>query len=181
MVNQRRRRVRPHRKPLVEGLRKRPYGTQGINWKDIILKIFIGVVAIINIILVISTFRQCSQTPEEEIVISEEKIIPPPLRPIQIEVLNGCGVSGIAAKFTDFLRSLDFDVVKTDNYESFNVLKTVVVDRRGNRNNMLKIAEALGLSDERILEEVNEAYLVDAVVILGKDFRQLKSWQGIED
>jgi len=174
MVNQRRRRVRPHRKPPIEGLRKRPYGTQGTNWKDLILKLFIGFVAIINIILVISTMRQCSQSPEEKIIILEEKEEPP--RPIQIEVLNGCGVAGIAAKFTDYLRSLDFDVVKTDNYESFNVLKTVVVDRRGNRQNTMKIADALGFTEERILEEVNEAYLIDAVVILGKDFRQLKSW-----
>jgi len=176
---QRTRRVRPLKKASVQGMRKRPHRNQDVDLKDVLLKLFIGIVALVNIALVISTIRQCSQSPEEEIVIFEEKIEEP--RPIQIEVLNGCGVTGVAAKFTDYLRGLDFDVVKTDNYESFNVLKTVIVDRRGNRQNMMKLAEALKLPEARILEEVNEAYLIDAVVILGKDFRQLQSWQDLEN
>ena len=32
---------------------------------------------------------------------------------IQVEVLNGCGVEGVAAKFTDYLRQNNFDVVHT--------------------------------------------------------------------
>jgi hypothetical protein len=38
---------------------------------------------------------------------------------IQVEVLNGCGVTGVADRFTDFLRSEKFDVVKTDNYVTY--------------------------------------------------------------
>ena len=97
--------------------------------------------------------------------------------PLQIEVLNGCGVTGVASQFTDYLRSKGFDVVRIENYESFNVLKTVVIDRRGIIKNGVKIAKALGLNEGRVLQEVNEAYLIDASVILGKDYRQLTSWQ----
>jgi hypothetical protein len=95
--------------------------------------------------------------------------------------LNGCGVSGVANKFTDHLRANGFDVVKTDNYESFNVLRTVVIDRRGNMENATRVAESMGLSEERVLQEVHEAYLIDATVILGKDFRQLAVWRLMEN
>ncbi len=100
--------------------------------------------------------------------------------PLQIEVLNGCGVSGIAAEFTEYLRQQGFDVVKTDNYESFNILETVIIDRRGRTEKIKKIAKSLGLNNSRILKEVNEAYLIDATVILGKDYRQISSWNKME-
>lgn len=100
--------------------------------------------------------------------------------PLQIEVLNGCGVSGIAAEFTEYLRQEGFDVVKTDNYESFNVLETVIIDRRGRTARIKEISKSLGLEESRILKEINEAYLIDATVILGKDYRQIPSWNKME-
>jgi len=117
--------------------------------------------------------RHCSQPPVEE------KLVVEPPRPLQIEILNGCGVSGIAAQFTDYFRARGFDVIRTENYETFNVLETVVIDRRDNRENSLRIAEALGLDESRILIEVNETIFFDATIILGKDFRQLESWRYI--
>ena len=36
---------------------------------------------------------------------------------IQIEVLNGCGIAGIANRFTGVLRSNGFDVVETGNFD----------------------------------------------------------------
>jgi hypothetical protein len=40
---------------------------------------------------------------------------------IQVSVLNGCGVSGIADKFTAALRKSGFDVVKTGNFNNYNL------------------------------------------------------------
>lgn len=176
MAPQRRRRVRPLRKLSTQPQpRRRPRKTK-IDWKDGVIKFFIGLVLLVDLVLVFFVIRQCSKP----VVVGEEERIPEETRPLQIEVLNGCGVSGVAAKFTDYLRTKGFDVVKTENYESFNVLKTVVIDRRGNLKNGVRIAEALGLGEGRVLQEVNEAYLIDATVILGKDFRQLDSWQTME-
>ena len=40
---------------------------------------------------------------------------------IQMEVLNGCGVDGVAQKFTDYLRKDNFDVVNVSNYILNNI------------------------------------------------------------
>ncbi len=172
-----RRRVRPLRKPATPVKRKRRPQKQQIDLRETFTKFLIGLVLVVDLVLVFFIIRQCSKPVhiEEGITVREET------RVLQIEILNGCGVSGIANQFTDFLRAKGFDVVKTDNYESFNVLKTVVIDRRGNKKNSVRIAEALGFGEERVLQEVNEAYLIDATVILGKDYRQLESWQSMEN
>jgi len=153
-----------------------------ISWKDGLIKSLIILFLLFDLVLVFYIVKQCSKpkgVPEKSVVSEESKIL-------QIEVLNGCGVPGIANQFTDYLRMKGFDVVKTANYEeelnvpNFNVLTTVVIDRRGRLENGIRIAEALGLGRERVLQEVNEAYLIDASVILGKDYAQLESWQRME-
>src|SRR5258708_6544356 len=45
----------------------------------------------------------------------EQPRIPP--RTIQLDVLNGCGARGVAARFTSFLRTAGFDVVEMKNYK----------------------------------------------------------------
>ena len=40
---------------------------------------------------------------------------------IQVEVLNGCGVSGIANAYTSVLRKNGFDVVEPGNFEHFDI------------------------------------------------------------
>jgi LytR cell envelope-related transcriptional attenuator len=111
---------------------------------------------------------------------------PPPRRSVapsdvlRIEVLNGCGVPRIADRFTDYLRKRGFDVVRSGNYDAFGVTKTLVIDRKGDLSNAVRVAKALGLSRERALQEPNDAFTVDATVIVGQDFRQLSSWKKME-
>jgi hypothetical protein len=174
MVTQRRRRVRPLPKPAYQPYRKKRSPKGKTNWKSGLMKLLITLFILIDLVLIVFIIRQCSEPPVEEIVIEEEPKI------LQIEVLNGCGVSGIAAKYTDYLRQEGFDVVKTENYETFNVLKTVVIDRKGSIQNGLRITSSLGLEEDRVLQEINEAYLIDATVILGKDYRQLGPWSKME-
>jgi hypothetical protein len=174
MATQRRRRVRPLPKPAYQPYRRKHLPKGERNWKNGLMKLLIALFILIDLILIVSIIRQCSKPPMEEIVVEEEPKI------LQIEVLNGCGVSGIAAKYTDYLRMEGFDVVRTENYETFNVLKTVVIDRRGRIQNGLRIASALGLGEDRVLQETNEAYLIDATIILGKDYRHLTPWAKME-
>ena len=178
MTSQRKRRVRPLQKPSTQQpYRRRKPRKVPVDWKNGLTKFLVVLLLVIDIVLVFFIVRQCSKPP---VVVKKKPVREEKVRILQVEVLNGCGVSGVAAKFTDYLRAKGFDVVKTDNYESFNVLKTVVIDRRGSLKNGDRIAEALGLGKERVLQEVNEAYLIDATVILGRDFRQLKCWQIME-
>ncbi len=150
-----------------------------INWGRAAFQSLIGLVLLVDLVLLFFVVKRCTEpriTTEKPVVQQEE-----PNRILQIEVLNGCGVNGLAARFTDFLRQAGFDVIKTDNYESHNVDKTLIIDRRGNVKNALKIADALGLDRQRVLQEINAAYQIDATVILGRDFRTLGAWKNMEN
>ncbi len=96
---------------------------------------------------------------------------------IQVEVLNGCGVEGIADKFTEFLRSNHFDVVQMGNYISYDVEKTIVIDRTGNLSNAYKVADLLGIDRKNVIQQINENYFLDVSIIVGKDFYNLKPYQ----
>jgi hypothetical protein len=93
---------------------------------------------------------------------------------IQIEVLNGCGVDGIAAKFTDYLRQRDFDVVQVGNYTSSNIEESMIIDRIGNKANAEKLAETLGLNKQNIIQQLNKDYFLDLTLIIGKDYNKLE-------
>lgn len=94
---------------------------------------------------------------------------------IQLEVLNGCGVSGAAEKITDFLRSNRVDVVQMKNYISFDIEKSLVIDRTGNKLNAEKIADILGIDRKNIVQQISNDYFLDVSLVIGKDYNQLKS------
>lgn len=95
---------------------------------------------------------------------------------IHVEVMNGCGVTGLGDKLTDYLRNQNFDVIQTGNYYSFDIEKTLVIDRTGNIKNAELVASALGLTDEYVIQQVNKNYFLDVSVIIGKNFNQLKPY-----
>ena len=89
---------------------------------------------------------------------------------IQVEVLNGCGVSGIADLFTDYLRDHHIDVVNIANYNQFNIDETMVIDRIGNKANADKVAEILGVPKGHEITQINDDYFVDVTVVIGRDY-----------
>lgn len=89
---------------------------------------------------------------------------------IQVEILNGCGVSGVADRFTDYLRGNDVDVVKTGNYIKFDVEETIVIDRIGNKANALHVAEILNMNEGNAITQINNDYFVDVTIIIGRDY-----------
>ncbi len=96
-------------------------------------------------------------------------------KPVQLEVLNGCGVNGIAEKFTDYLRAGNFDVVNIGNYRSFDVDYSLLIDRTGKIENAFEIASALGIEKNNIIQQVNKEYFLDVTLVIGKDYKQLKN------
>ena len=92
---------------------------------------------------------------------------------IQVEVLNGCGVSGVADTLTDFLRNHNFDVVQIGNYISYDVEKSIVIDRTGNMVNAFKVADTLGINHKNVIQQMNNNYFLDVSLIIGKDFENL--------
>lgn len=94
-------------------------------------------------------------------------------RIIQIEVLNGCGVAGLANQFTGKLRRNGFDVVETGNFENFDMAKTYILARSRPTENAKRVAEALGLPEDRVIQEVSSDYYLDATVVIGADYNNI--------
>jgi hypothetical protein len=92
---------------------------------------------------------------------------------IQVEVLNGCGVVDIADKFTDRLRKRNFDVVNTANYRSFEIDKSIIIDRAGRLGNAKYLADVIGLDRRRVIQQKNKNYFLDVTLIVGKDYKIL--------
>jgi hypothetical protein len=88
-------------------------------------------------------------------------------------VLNGCGVSGVADKLTDYLRANKIDVVNLGNYRSFEIEKSIIICRNDKSKNAELIASLVGLDQNSIIQQTNPDYLLDVTFILGKDYRNL--------
>ena len=135
------------------------------------LNILIFTLAILIVYMIYSFFIKISDR-EPRFIDSEEALVPSEI--IQLEVLNGCGMEGVADRFTDFLRNQNFDVVKTGNYIHYDVEETLVIDRIGNLANAKKTAEVLGIDSKNVLQQLNDDYFLDVSVIIGKDYFKLK-------
>ena len=92
---------------------------------------------------------------------------------IQVNVLNGCGVSGVGQRMTSVLRSEGYDVVEMGNYKTFDVKESMVIDRSGNSEVASAIASRLGISEKNVLQQISSEYFVTASVVIGKDFKNL--------
>jgi hypothetical protein len=109
--------------------------------------------------------------PKPELV---AKTGPDSIRRIRIEVLNGCGVSGVAEKVGRYLREAGFDVMTWKNADSFNYPETMVIDRTGNLENARRVANAMGLRTH-IQQIVHDPYRIEQVaVIIGRDYDSLR-------
>ena len=93
---------------------------------------------------------------------------------IQLEILNGAGVDGLAGEMRQYLQDLGFDVVEVDNYTGSPVQETVILDRVGNPDAGEQVALALGISADRVREERKPTWFLDASIIIGPDFRRIK-------
>lgn len=93
---------------------------------------------------------------------------------IKIEVLNGCGVSGLARTVATRLRSLGFDVMTVQNANSFGYPESIVIDRVGSPTEADHVAQALGIPN-RIQQIIPDPFRIEGVtVIIGRDYRRMR-------
>lgn len=100
-----------------------------------------------------------------------------PILDIKVEVLNGCGEKGLAAKISDFLRIEHIDVVRSENADNFDYERTILIQRSDNLFNLKTTAKALNfdINDEaRVIIRPSSTADVDLTLILGKDYRSVK-------
>lgn len=138
--------------------------------KNLILNISILILILINTVLAYKTFEAASLKFGNS---KDDLLIDSTQARIQVEVLNGCGVSGIADKLTDYLRVNKVDVVNLGNYRSFEIESSIIISRNGKIKNAEKVAALVGLDENSIIQQLNSDYLLDVTFILGKDYRNL--------
>lgn len=90
----------------------------------------------------------------------------------RVQILNGCGSSGIAHKLADYLRACHFDVKNIDNAENWNYEETLVISRTLDTTVAVQVAEAL--NTDKIVLIRNQETRYDVTVIIGNDYRELK-------
>ena len=101
-----------------------------------------------------------------------------PVLDIQIEILNGCGEPGLAAKFSDLLRKKRVDVVRSENADHFEYDKTILIQRNENIFAIKHVVDALGFNmdnPEQVFMGIDPNLDVDLTLIIGKDFRTISS------
>lgn len=148
-------------------------GTSSSGTNDLYLNAAIGFLSVLLIVLIAALFtRLIYPRIFNERAELQSKLIS---EIIQIEVLNGCGVSGIANAYTGLLRENGFDVVETGNFETFDLKETIIISRSGVMDNAYRVANALGVSKENVIQESSPDFYLDVSVIIGQDFEKLNT------
>ena len=142
------------------------------NSSELTLNAVLGFLGLLLVVLLIAVFTRIvfpriENTREDKNEVFIGNII-------QVEVLNGCGISGLATIFTSKLRENGFDVVESGNFDSFDIKETLIIDRSGILENAKKVAKALGVSEKNVIQELAPSYFLDATIVIGSDYKQLK-------
>ena len=136
--------------------------------KNLTLNVSIIILIVINIYLGYSISQTLANYyGDNQYELSEDSSV----SKIKVEVLNGCGKTGVAEKLTDYLRANGFDVVKLGNYRSFEIENSIVIGRNEKNQNAEKVAMSVGLGKEYVVQQINPEYLLDVTFILGKDYK----------
>ena len=146
-------------------------GKRRTGWSNVALNVTLVGLGLVVLVLLYALVRNNVLPPADASDIADQDA--PESDIIQVEVRNGCGVSGLAEGMRRFLRAEGFDVVEVGNHSSFNQPKTLVVDRVGNLEAARQIAAALGISEERVKQEIRQDYFLDASIIIGQDYATL--------
>lgn len=95
-----------------------------------------------------------------------------PLPTLRVQVLNGCGEAGLAARVGAHLRTLDQDVVEVTDASHHDHPRTVLVDRVGRPDLARRLADALG--GPLVVLERREGVDSDVTLILGADHARFR-------
>ena len=129
----------------------------------------------------VDTDTQTQLPPKEDEVKQEQIPFTPIQKRIQIEVLNGCGIPGIAKKIESYLKKHNYDVVNRGNYiekgkNNFNVPKSKIIDQLKSSENIARaneLADLLGIDQNLIESFENPSPIADLTLIVGRDQNQL--------
>ncbi len=107
----------------------------------------------------------------------EREPLVPTARRTQVEILNGCGANGVAAKLKRYLRQHNVDVVSTGNYKHFEVPRSKIWDRVDHQDKSKTLALLMGISSGYVSVQKDHNLQLDATIILGLDYKNLKPFK----
>jgi len=160
---------------------RRPYKrSQNKTLKERFLTTAIWGLSLINITLIFSLISNFFAAegekplgPEPEV---EEKVI-------TVQVLNGCGVQGLANDITQYLRNKNFDVVDWGNYQGgWDLEQTLVLDRVSLESKYAKkVAKELGVNKNQVAPQLEDSVQLMVTVIIGTDYQKLKIYKELQN
>jgi hypothetical protein len=189
--------LRRRRRQATQTIRKKnhqtsssPYFTPGTKtpstWRRVFLYFIVAAIVVwITYYLYQKNFQPTSiiSTQQDTIVSQSSHEVPvetsaPFEENVQIEILNGCGVNGIAKVFQSYLRQNGFDVVNTDNYIEdgkihWDLSESMIIDHVGDSEKAKEVARVLRLSPNKIIHREDPTAIYDVSVVLGKDYKKL--------
>lgn len=131
---------------------------------------------VINAVL-ISSFIHKIVTPQKvPDIISTTPIV----NPVRVQVLNGCGVSGIANDFSEYLQQQRYDVIEVGNAATWDYENTVIINReRRDKKYIDKFREIIGISKDLVYPIKNDENDSDITLIIGSDYETLKIYKSL--
>lgn len=89
---------------------------------------------------------------------------------VQLEILNGTDINGLAARTQDLYENFGFEVLRIGNADRNDYEETVIIDRSGNLQGAERVGDVIRSSNVREGSPLPENENVDVTIVLGKDF-----------
>jgi len=138
--------------------------------------------SLINITLIFSLLSNFFASEGETALSARVTPEGPPVKIITVQVLNGCGVQGLANEITQYLRKKKFDVVDVGNYEGGYLDQTLVLDRVSLESKYAKkVAKALGVNEKLVTPTLEKSLQLMVTVIIGRDYKKLKIYRELQN
>ena len=171
----------------VGGIKKRTV-KKGPGSSSILLNALIGALSVVILLFAYSLYdngvRKSSSMAEYRGSSLEDTELPTALildqetrkaeTDLVVQILNGSGVSGIAASYKNTLIAQGVDVIDVGNAPNYHYERSLIYYHGINVEKAFKFAEMIGLDKERIEEQDGTSLENDLTLILGKDYRRLK-------
>ncbi|MCH7678768.1 LytR C-terminal domain-containing protein [candidate division KSB1 bacterium] len=156
--------------------------SQNKTLKERFLTTAIWGLSLINITLIFSLLSNFFASEGETALSARVTPEGPPVKIITVQVLNGCGVQGLANEITQYLRNKNFDVVDVGNYEGGYLDQTLVLDRVSLESKYAKkVAKALGVNEKLVTPTLEKSLQLMVTVIIGRDYKKLKIYRELQN
>lgn len=150
------------------------------NLKQTLYSFGLWALAIFNTVLIVSFLMKYIPTDGESPISAVSDAATGQVQsPIRLEVLNGCGASGVGKKFADFLKRAGYEPINVDNYDNFDMPNTFIIDRRSLTNELAgRVAKSLGLTNPtNVFYQASDVSEADVTIVIGKDYAQFEFLQ----